>query len=65
MQLRDYIDSRGQTIEEFAAAHGFSVATLKKWTRGERTPRPKAMQAIKAATCGKVSADDFHEGRAA
>lgn len=33
----------GLTQEQFAARFGFSVATLRHWERGDRTPRGPAL----------------------
>jgi len=33
----------GLTQEQFAARFGFSVATLRHWERGDRTPRGAAL----------------------
>lgn len=33
----------GMTQEQFAARFGFSVATLRHWERGDRTPRGAAL----------------------
>ena len=33
----------GMTQEQFAARFGFSVATLRHWERGDRTPQGAAL----------------------
>lgn len=35
--------SMGMTQEQFAARFGFSVATLRHWERGDRTPQGAAL----------------------
>lgn len=65
MKLADYLAAEHISAAEFARRIGTTRASASRWVKGKRIPRPDAMQAIKAATCGKVSADDFHEGRAA
>ena len=37
----------GMTQEQFAARFGFSMATLRHWERGDRTPRGSALVLLK------------------
>lgn len=37
----------GMTQEQFAARFGFSMATLRHWERGDRTPRGPALVLLK------------------
>mgnify|MGYP003414647829 FL=1 len=37
----------GMTQERFAARFGFSMATLRHWERGDRTPRGPALVLLK------------------
>lgn len=39
-ELRQHM---GMTQEQFAARFGFSVATLRHWERGDRTPKGAAL----------------------
>jgi hypothetical protein len=48
-------------IDVYEAARAFGVSTfaIKKWLKGERTPRPKMQTKIKNITKGFVSGDDW------
>ena len=59
MQLKDYLVKKDLTTAEFAASVEVTKFAVRKWLRGERTPRPKIMVKIKKATKGAVSPDDW------
>ena len=66
MHLRDYLTEKGLTPAEFAAEIRVHHDAVRKWMRGERTPRPRQMLAINRATQGRVTPNDFHaEGQSA
>jgi DNA-binding transcriptional regulator YdaS (Cro superfamily) len=59
MQLRDYLALEHETAESFAARLDVTKFAVRKWVRGERTPRPGTIQRIKRATKGAVTAEDW------
>lgn len=59
MQLKDYLELEGQTSSEFAAKVEVTKYAVRKWLRGERTPRPSTMIKIRKATKGAVTAEDW------
>lgn len=59
MQLKEWLNQRDMTIEEFAIIGGFSYGAVAKWVTGERFPRVPALQRIEQITDGKVSVGDF------
>ena len=59
MTLSAYLKNRGLTHEKFAAMVGASAFGVRKWARGERTPRPDAMRKIQEVTDGEVTPADF------
>jgi transcriptional regulator with XRE-family HTH domain len=59
MLLRDYLTSKGLTPAQFGELIGHSAFAVKKWMRGERIPRRDALDRIRAATEGAVTANDF------
>lgn len=64
MLLKDYLASRGETVEQFAARVGESPHTIGKLYRGDRFPRVTLAKRIIAATEGNVTADDLLEAAA-
>lgn len=59
MKLQDYIVSEQLTYTAFAKTIGASPEAVRLWCLGVRTPRWKAVQAIRSATGGKVDIGDF------
>lgn len=59
MRLHDWLLTEGVSASEFAAAAGFSAATVSRWLSGDRSPSLRACKAIARATRGRVTADDF------
>lgn len=65
MRLADYLAREGLTHEQFADRIKRSQPAVTRYVNGERFPDRDALVAIKAATQGDVTADDFlpaHEG---
>lgn len=65
MLLKDYLATKGETVEQFAVRVGESPHTIGKLYRGDRFPRVDLAQRIIAATEGNVTADDLLEAAAA
>lgn len=65
MQLLKYIESKKMTLAEFGKLVGASEFGVRKWVRGERTPRPDAIRKIQEVTKGAVRPADFFAPRAA
>ena len=59
MKLCDYLTTNGLTLAAFAAMSGLSVPTVSRLRRGLHRPDWKTLDAIKAATDGQVTANDF------
>ena len=59
MLLADYLDTRGYTQQAFADRLGCSRPTVSYWMRGLKHPRPYWVAKIRAATGGKVGAEDL------
>lgn len=63
MTLDAYMTQHCISRAEMASRLGVSVEAVRRWTSGERTPRPMHMAAIKRVTRGAVTADSFVAGR--
>lgn len=59
MKLETYLSENGIKPTAFATEIGVAPSTITRLLRGERSPRLELMQAIKRATGGAVTADDF------
>lgn len=59
MKLADYLKDTSQTYRQFAVLLGCNAAQVHRWANGKRSPSLEVCAKIKAATGGKVSADDF------
>ena len=59
MRLPDFLADRGLTRAGFAALVGVHPVTVSKWCTGTMRPDWQAMEAIKAATSGAVTPNDF------
>ena len=63
MNLSDYLHQNGITHEKFARQLGLASArSTQRYATGERMPRPKIMEKIRAITGGTVTAADFYGG---
>ena len=60
MKLADYLKANGITATAFAAKIARSTATVSRLSRGRQRPDWSTLEAIRAATDGKVTANDFH-----
>lgn len=66
MQLSDWLARNRISVADFQRKIGVrSYSTVRRYLLGERVPRPAIMRRIVAETKGKVTANDFHQGRAA
>ena len=59
MKLSEYLSQNKIDLAVFAVEIGVTREALRLWLAGERTPRPKLMAKIKAATNGAVTSSDF------
>jgi hypothetical protein len=59
MNLRAWMDKVDIDVFEAARAFGVSIYAIKKWLKGERTPRPATQAKIKKVTKGDVTGDDW------
>jgi len=60
MHLRAYLAAHEIPIPAFAGLIGVSVQAVHRYVAGDRVPRPKVMERIKAATKGDVQPNDFY-----
>jgi len=62
MKLRDYLATKRITAKAFGESLVPPVSEfgVGKWVRGERIPRREQMQAVREATHGLVTPDDFY-----
>lgn len=69
MKLSAYLEAQGLTDEAFASMVGVNRTTISRLRRTGQRPAFDTLNAIAAATGGKVTADDFWlsapQGRAA
>jgi transcriptional regulator with XRE-family HTH domain len=60
MKLASYMTMHNLSEEQMASQIGdVSVSGLRKWLRGERTPRPDQMRMIAEVTGHAVTPNDF------
>ena len=59
MKLGRYLEREGISLAQFAKVIGVSQESVRLYIAGERFPRPKRLEIITAATCGKVTYRDF------
>lgn len=59
MKLSEYLALNKLTATDFAEKSGMAVSTVTRAIRGERQPTWTTLTKIRAATNGKVSANDF------
>jgi DNA-binding transcriptional regulator YiaG len=62
MTLSQYLADQKMPDEAFAAELGTTRATVSRWRRGLVRPRWAALEMIRQATNGLVTADDFLGG---
>ena len=61
MKLDQYLEANGLTLAKFGSLIGRSPATISRIARGINRPDWDTLEAIKLATAGAVTANDFHE----
>lgn len=59
MKLLDWLKDTEIDVHGAAQAFGVSIHAVRKWIRGERTPRPKMQAKIKRVTRGAVTGEDW------
>lgn len=59
MRLREWMDKTDIDLYETARAFNISIYAVRKYLRGERTPRPAIQAKIKKITKGAVTGDDW------
>ncbi len=59
MDLGEYLRQNEMTQEAFAQRVGTDQASVSRWISGKRFPTRSAIVAIKRATRGMVTANDF------
>lgn len=64
MTLRDYLDSRQLTADQFAAVIEVDPVSVNRYLRGVRKPKWAVMARIMSATDGAVTPNDFVSERA-
>ena len=61
MKLRDFLADRNLSEAELGRLLGVGQATVNRYIRGERIPRPEVMRRIVEVTEGKVGPADFYD----
>lgn len=59
MHLKQHLANSGESVASFAARVGVDVATMYRYIAGTRFPTRANLRAIRQATGGAVTADDF------
>lgn len=59
MNLRAWLDKSNMDVLEAAKTFGVSVFAVKKWLKGERTPRGPMQIKIKKMTKGQVDGNSW------
>ena len=59
MTLTEYLEQQELDAARFAERIGVSGEAVRRYARGERTPRPAIMRRITETTGGAVTANDF------
>ena len=59
MRLIEWMNKTDIDIFEAARAFNVSIYAVRKYLRGERTPRPAIQAKIKKVTKGAVTGDDW------
>lgn len=65
MKLETYINSKKMTDATFGALAGLSQSQVSRLRRGLSMPSKEALDRIKEATKGRVTANDFFHNREA
>lgn len=65
MRLKDYIQNKGLTYEEFAQQIGVTETSVYRYVAGLYRPASYVLDRIKEATDGAVMANDFYHTPAA
>lgn len=63
MTLREWMDRTNTDMLATAKLFDASIHAVRKWLRGDRTPRPATQAKIKKLTDGLVTGDDWINGR--
>lgn len=61
MKLRDFMSARDLSEAHLGRLLGIGQATVNRYVRGERIPRPEVMRRIVEVTEGKVGPADFYD----
>ncbi len=61
MKLRDFMMAREMSEAQFGRLLGIGQATINRYARGERIPRPEVMRRIVEVTDGMVGPADFYD----
>lgn len=61
MRLAKWMQANDIALKTLSKAlgDGGSIFAIRKWLRGERTPRPEMQSQIKKVTGGAVTGDDW------
>jgi len=60
MKLLDYLQSRGETVTEFARRAAIEVSTVHRAAHGKTVPTPLVAKKIAEATDNAVTPNDFY-----
>lgn len=61
MKLRDFMMAREMSEAQFGRLLGIGQATVNRYARGQRIPRPEVMRRIVEVTDGRVGPADFYD----
>lgn len=61
MTLKEFLNSKKISIEDFAQEMGLSYAAVRQYVNAGRVPTPKIMRKIINITGGAVQPNDFYE----
>ncbi|GGJ14033.1 helix-turn-helix domain-containing protein [Neoroseomonas lacus] len=61
MKLRDFMLARELSEAQLGRLLGIGQATVNRYVRGERIPRPEVMRRIVEVTKGAVGPADFYD----
>lgn len=61
MNLREFLKARSMSEADLGRALGVGQATVNRYIRGERIPRPEVMRRIVEVTDGQVGPADFYD----
>lgn len=59
MRLKDYLRLEREKPENFAERVGVTIHAVRKWSRGERVPRPATIKKIYQITKGAITSADW------